>query len=92
MYPHTSHPLEDVNMRKTVYKSKNATNHGCSPQSLERKFGSSHRDDIEIYIYAVKVFSQMIMKFGPTCARKISNISSFEPKEAHEILENLRGT
>lgn len=92
MYPHTSHPLEDVNMRKTVYKSKNGTKHMCSPLSLERKFGSSHRYDIEIYIYAVKVFSQMIMKYGPTCATKISNISAFEPKKAREILENLRGT
>jgi len=90
MYPHTPHPLEKVNMRKTVYKSKNGTKDWCSPRVLERKYGFSHRYDTEIYIYAVEVFSQMIIKYGPACARAISAVSSYEPEQARKILENLR--
>ena len=90
MYPHTPHPLENSNMRKTVHKSKNGTKHRCSPHSLDSKYGFSHRYDIEIYIYAVKVFSQMVIKYGPSCSKKISAISCYEPEEARKILENLR--
>lgn len=94
LYPHHSHPNSHVNMRKTTLKttsfSKMKNGYACSPRNIQKVFGSRLQDDIDVYIHAVGVFSERLMKHAPQCAKFITTISPYEPLQAKYILENLR--
>ena len=94
LYPHLSHPAAHSNMRKTILKTpsfskKKESAYACSPENLQNVFGPSLKDDIDVYVHAVGMFTETILKRAPECARFITSISSYEPLQAKSILNIL---
>ena len=99
LFPHDPHPTPYSNMRKTISKTTSnkeekeggeKSEYFCSPHNLQSMFESSYKDDIDVYVYAVRVFSEKLLQYAPGCAKLITSISSYEPIQAMKILEKLR--
>ena len=82
-YPHTPHPLNISNMRKT---EKNTDNKNmCSPNILREMRFPEIESDQDVYNCAVRTFAERMLKFGPHCVKHIGSITPYEPVQARNI-------
>ena len=87
-FPHSPHPLNISNMRKT---EKNTDNKNmCSLRILKEMRSPELKHDEDVYSCAVQTFAERMLKFGPHCVKHIGSITPYEPVQARNILEELK--